>query len=129
MGDETTPTGQPTLTYGDSHPINPSIGGIGFSYGGWGGVTATGGYSWGYNGEQWQEGQSSLTWGNSFVGIKSDATEWGWSVPIGPLSLGETYKPDGAYGTATIGVGGVGVTFEVHEDNPTTNMESFCSGI
>lgn len=122
MGDDSTE--QQNLTYGDSHPINPSIGGIGISYGGLGGVPATVGYSWGYNGEQWQEGQSSLTWGNSVVGINSEANEWGWSVRLGPLSLGETYKPDGAYGTATIGLRGVGVTFEVHEDNPTTNMEA-----
>lgn len=59
MGDD--PIEQPNLTYGDSHPINPSIGSVGISYGGWGGVPATGGYSWGYNGEQWQGGQSSLT--------------------------------------------------------------------
>lgn len=114
------PTEQGTLTYGDSHPINPSTGGIGIGLGGWGGIPASVGYSWGYNGEQWGSGQSSLTWGNSRVGVDAEANGWGWSVPIGPLSLGETYKQDGTYGTASIGV----VTFEVNEDNPRTNMET-----
>ena len=119
------PAEQQNFAYGDSHSINPSIGSIGFSFGGLEGFPASGSYSWEYDGEQWQSGESSLTWGNSFVGIDSEADEWGWSIPLGPLSPGKTYKPDGDYYTATIGYRGVvGLTFEIHEDSPATGMEA-----
>ena len=38
------PSEQNIVTYGDGHPMNPSKGEIGFSFGGWGGVLATGNF-------------------------------------------------------------------------------------
>ena len=38
------PGEQNIVTYGDGHSMNPSKGGIGFSFGGWGGIPATGNF-------------------------------------------------------------------------------------
>ncbi|GFE63137.1 hypothetical protein [Litoreibacter roseus] len=72
----------------------------------------------------------SLSWGRN-VTIDSGGTEWGWSasVPAGPLdlSVGQTFKEDGTYGTAGIDAGMFSVGIEPHEDNPITHWDATAS--
>ncbi|MCG7522234.1 hypothetical protein [Ruegeria sp. Ofav3-42] len=121
MGDD--PTEHQDFTYGDSHPVNPTKGGIGLSYGGPKGGPATLGLGWSYDGEDWQPVTPDLSYGAAGVSVNAETDQYGYSSPTSP-SFGYVVKMDGVYGTATLGWKGWGLTAEVHEDNPTTNMEA-----
>lgn len=102
------------LSYGDGSYTNPSRGEVGFSFGPFSfGMDQTGVWSGGVDG--------SL--GPFSVGLDS----YGWSIPVGPATIGETWKEDGRYGSFTIGGKSFGLYFDVHQDNPTTNMEALGS--
>jgi len=108
---------------GDPFSLNPSKGGLGLTYGGPKGEPVQLGLGWNYNGKVWESVDEALNYSVGGLSIDSEAEQFGWGTPTMP-SLGEVYKPDGTYGTFTLGYRGFGLTFEVHEDNPTTNSEA-----
>ena len=73
----------------------------------------------GYN----QDGsfENSLSWGNDFFNVGADPNDGGgWNLPLGIVSVGESYTSSGTYGNFTVGHPMFGYTFSVHGDNPNT---------
>ena len=108
------------LEYGSMTGINHGRGSMGLSF-----DFAIGSLSFGVN-ESGEE-DHGLSWG-SHVNIDALETRalnenvgWGWSLPLGLVSVGEQYTPDGPYGTLSIDRG-VSLDISVARDNPTTNM-------
>ena len=48
----------------------------------------------------------------------------GWSIPLGVATIGETYTPEGTYGTFSAGSPVAGIEAGFHEDNPEPGMAS-----
>lgn len=97
--------GEPELTYGNRGELNVSMAGFSVSVN--------------------QDGVVSGNIGGSIGPLNISTDSYGYSVPIGPLGFGETFKADGVYGSASLGVASFRIGFDVAKDNPRTNLETF----
>ena len=91
-----------------------------------GGYLTVGTGTFGFGFDQNGRDVSGISWGNKYVHIGSnpDVDGWGWSMPLGPASIGEDYTASGTFGTFSVGSPFLGLAFSVAKDNPTTNMEA-----